>query len=162
MLTKNVQEALNNQLNLEFSSSYLYLKMAIYFEEINLVGFAKWMRVQAAEEYAHAMKIFEYIIQVNGKIKLKSIDITNETYTSPLLVFEKTLEHELKVTISIHKLVELAIDEKDYATNNFLQWFIQEQVEEESHTTYLVERLKMIGDNKSGLLYLDKEMAKRA
>ncbi|HZW37953.1 MAG TPA: ferritin [Ignavibacteriaceae bacterium] len=162
MVTQKVQEALNKQLNLEMASSYLYLAMAAHFEEQNLIGFAKWMRVQAKEEYDHAMKFFEYLILTNSKVDLMKIDAPKSSWKLAYDVFQDTYEHEKVVTASIHKIYETAMSEKDYGTTSFLQWFITEQVEEESTASYYVERLKMIGDNKSGLLYLDKEMGKRA
>lgn len=162
MVTQKVQEALNKQLNLEMASSYLYLAMAAHFEEQNLIGFAKWMRVQAKEEYDHAMKFFEYLILTNSKVDLMKIDAPKSSWKLAYDVFQDTYEHEKVVTASIHKIYETAMAEKDYGTTSFLQWFISEQVEEESTAQYYLERLKMIGDNKSGLLYLDKEMGKRA
>lgn len=162
MVTQKVTDALNKQLNLEMYSSYLYLAMAAHFEDANLIGFAKWMRVQAKEEYDHAMKFYEYLILTNSKVEFMKIDAPKSSWKLAVDVFQDTYDHEKVVTASIHKIYETAMAEKDYGTTSFLQWFISEQVEEESTAQYYLERLKMIGDNKSGLLYLDKEMGKRA
>jgi ferritin len=162
MPNEKILKALNQQLNLELSSSYEYLGMSAFFESANLSGFATWMRIQATEENAHASKIFDYILQTGGKVELEQINAPSFVYKTPKDAFELTYKHEQKVTASIHNLVGLAIDAKDYATNNFLQWFVNEQVEEESTALKILERIKMIEDSKGGLLYLDKELAKRA
>ncbi len=161
MVKDKIQKALNQQINAEFYSSYEYLAMSAYFESINLSGFAQWMRLQSQEEYSHAMKIYEYMLQVDGKINLLKIDPPSGGWKSTLDVFKETYAHEQKVTKAIYTLVELAINEKDYATNNFLQWFVNEQVEEESTALKILERIKLIGDNKSALFLLDREMSQR-
>jgi ferritin len=161
MLNEKIQKALNEQLNLELSSSYEYLAMSAFFETLNFSGFASWMRVQSAEEYAHALKFYDFVLQTNGKVELAQINTPSLHYKTPKDAFEATYKHEQKVTASIHNLVELAIDSKDYATNNFLQWFVNEQVEEEANALKILERIKMIEDSKGGLLYLDKELGKR-
>src|SRR5208283_3358898 len=141
MLKANVQEALNNQINGEIASTYLYLSMAAYLESKNFHGMAKWMEVQAREEWAHAMKIFGHVNERNGRVILKQIDAPPSEWKSVRDVFEHTQSHELKVTEKIHALVKLASDESDYATLEFLQWFVHEQVEEEAQTTNIVEKL---------------------
>src|SRR5208283_4146034 len=124
MLKANVQEALNNQINGEIASTYLYLSMTAYFESKNFRGLAKWMEVQAREEWSHAMKIFHQVNERNGRVVLTQIDAPPSEWKSVLDVFEHTLAHELKVTEMIHALVKLANNESDYATLAFLQWFI--------------------------------------
>ncbi len=161
MINEKIQAALNNQLNDEFYSSYLYLSMSSYFEEENLNGFSSWMRLQSQEEYLHAMKVYDYIHQIGGKVTLKDIKAPSTKWNSIIQVFEETAKHESEVTKSINKLVELTINEKDFATNNFLQWFITEQVEEEATSQKILEKVKMIGDNKSALYLLDQELGKR-
>ncbi|MGA2254753.1 MAG: ferritin [Thermoguttaceae bacterium] len=162
MLKANVQEALNNQINGEIASTYLYLSMTAYFETKNFHGLAKWMEVQAREEWSHAMKIFGHVNERGGRVILKQIDAPPSEWKSVLDVFEHTLSHELKVTEKIHALVKLATSESDYATLAFLQWFVSEQVEEEAQTTSIVEKLKLMGEGNIGLFILDGELGKRA
>ena len=161
MISPKIQEALNKQLNAEFFSSYFYLSMSAYFDAKDLQGFAKWFRLQADEEYAHAMKIFDYIYQIGGEVKLDKIDGPKTDWDSFLKVFQDTFEHEQKVTKSINDLLELAYKEKDHATINFLQWFVSEQVEEEATSQQNVKKMEMIGESKSGLFMLDKELGSR-
>jgi ferritin len=161
MISKKIQEALNKQINAEFYSSYFYLSMSAYFEVNDLQGFAKWFRMQADEEYAHAMKIFDYVYQIGGEVKLQMIDGPKTEWDSFLEVFKDTFEHEQKVTKSINTLVDLAQKEKDHATVNFLQWFVSEQVEEEATAQMNVKKMEMIGDSKSGLFMLDNELGSR-
>ena len=161
MISKNIQTALNKQLNAEFYSSYFYLSMSAYFEANDLQGFAKWFRMQADEEYAHAMKIFDYVYQVGGEVALQKIDGPKTKWNSFLEVFKDTFVHEQKVTKSINAIVDLAQREKDHATVNFLQWFVGEQVEEEATAQMNVKKMEMIGDSKSGLLMLDNELGSR-
>lgn len=161
MISKKIQNALNEQLNAEFYSSYFYLSMSAYFESKDLQGFAQWFRLQADEEYAHAMKIFDYIYQIGGEVKLIKIDGPKTDWDSFLEVFQDTYEHEQKVTKSINDLLELSYTEKDHATVNFLQWFVSEQVEEEATAQQNVKKMEMIGDNKAGLFMIDKELGAR-
>lgn len=154
-------EALNKQVNAELYSAYLYLSMAAYFESINLRGFANWMKIQAQEEVTHAMKFFEYINERGGRVKLESIEKPPIEWASPLEVFEATYEHEINVTKMINNLVNLAIEEKDHATYNMLQWFVAEQVEEEASADEIRQQLKFIGEDGRGILMLDRELAKR-
>jgi ferritin len=161
MISKNIQTALNKQLNAEYYSSYFYLSMSAYFEANDLQGFAKWFRMQADEEYAHAMKIFDYVYQVGGEVALQKIDGPKTKWNSFLEVFKDTFVHEQKVTKSINTIVDLAQKEKDHATVNFLQWFVGEQVEEEATAQQNVKRMEMIGDSKSGLFMLDNELGSR-
>ncbi len=161
MISKKIQTALNKQINAEFYSSYLYLSMSAYFEANDLQGFAKWFRMQADEEYAHAMKIFDYVYQIGGQVDLQQIEGPKTQWDSFLQVFIDTFKHEQEVTKSINKLVDLAQTEKDHATVNFLQWFVGEQVEEEATAQMNVKRMEMIGDSKSGLFMLDNELGSR-
>lgn len=161
MLKEKIQEALNKQIVAELYSSYLYLSMEAYFHSINLPGFANWMRVQTQEENAHGLMIFDYVAERGGKIKLGPIEQPPTEWDSPQAVFEAVYKHEQKVTGLINDLVDLAIEEKDHATNNFLQWFVKEQVEEEANADALLQKLKRIGDDGRGLLMLDQELAKR-
>lgn len=161
MISEKIQSALNEQLKEEFFSSYLYLSMAAYFEEKNLKGFAHWFRIQSQEENMHGIKFFNFIVQKGGKVSLKQIDAPKIDWNSILEVFTDSLKHEQKITGLINKLTELSMNEKDYATHTFLQWFITEQVEEEANVHELIQKLEMIGDNKSGLFLLDNELGSR-
>ena len=161
MISAKMQKALNTHLNEEFYSSYLYLSMAAYFEAKNLKGFANWMRIQAAEEQMHGMKFFNFILQKGGKVTLAEIGVPKIEWKSISEVFTDTLKHEQKITGLINKLVEVAMLEKDFATNNFLQWFVTEQVEEEANVEEIIHKIEMIGDNKSGLYMLDNELGAR-
>ena len=161
MLSKKMEKALNAQVNAEFYSSYLYLSMAADFGAKNLEGFASWMQIQAQEEWGHGMKIYNYILEKGGKVKLEAIEAPQTSWNSPLAAFEATFKHEQHVTSLINDLASLAIDEKDHATGIFLQWFISEQVEEESTASGILEKLKMIGDNPQGLFMMDGNLAAR-
>lgn len=161
MLSEKMQEALNKQVNAELYSAYLYLSMSAYFESIDLAGFANWMRVQAQEEVMHATKIYDHINERGGRVLLFSIEGPPTEWKSPLAVFENTYHHEQKVTGLINDLVSLATEEKDYATNAFLQWFVTEQVEEEASAKAIVQKLKLIADAPGGLFMLDQELGQR-
>jgi ferritin len=161
MISKNMEDALNEQINAEIYSAYLYLSMESYFRSLNLSGFASWMRVQVQEEMTHAMKIYGYVDERGGRILLKSIAAPQTEWKSPLAVFEATYKHEQKVTGLINDLVNLAIKEKDHAANAFLQWFVSEQVEEEASADKLVQQMKMIKDAPGGMLMLDRELGRR-
>jgi len=161
MLSEKMQDALNGQLNKEMYSAYLYLAMSAYSTYIGLKGFANWFMVQYQEEMMHAMKIYDYINDQGGQVKLMAIEQPLTEFKSPMDMFEKTLEHEKFITKSINELVDLAIAEKDHATNIFLQWFVTEQIEEESNDKDIIARLKLIGKDGNGLLMLDKELAAR-
>ena len=161
MLNKKLEEAINEQINKELYSSYLYLAMSAYCESVNLSGFGHWMRVQAQEEQTHALKLYRYVVEKGGRVLLEAIDKPPAEFASPLDVFERTLAHEQKVTGLINDLYALAIEESDYATQIFLQWFVSEQVEEEANATQIVELLKAIGDHAQGLIMLDRQLAGR-
>ena len=161
MIGKPMQDALNEQINKELFSSYLYLSMAAYFEEKNLSGFGNWMRVQAEEEREHAMKFYDFILETGGKVTLKAIEAPKTEWNSNLEVAEEVAAHEAKVTASIYALYELALKEKDYPTQVMLQWFITEQVEEEKNAAEIVANLKMIEERGTAVLMLDKQLGKR-
>ncbi len=161
MISTKMEAALNEQLNAELFSSYLYLSMAAYFEANNWHGFAHWMKKQSEEEHEHAMKFFEYINEVGKKVQLQKIEKPKTDWKSPLEAFEEALSHEEYITKRINNLVDLAADENDYATNNFLQWFVKEQVEEVSSVQKIVATLKLIVEHSGSLYMLDRELGKR-
>lgn len=161
MLSEKMRDALNEQLNWELYSAYLYVSMAAYFDSINLPGFANWMRIQAQEEVVHAYKFYTYVNERGDKVILRSIEGPSTQWDSPLAVFEAAYQHEQKVTGRINDLVNLAVSENDHASNIFLQWFVTEQVEEESSADEVVQKLKLVGDAKAGLYMLDREMGQR-
>ena len=161
MISKKMEEALNGQVNAELYSAYLYLSMESYFKSLNLNGSAGWMRVQTQEEVAHAMKIYDFINERGGKVVLKAIEGPPTKWDCPLAVFEAVYVHEQKVTGLINELVDLAIKEKDHATNSFLQWFVNEQVEEESSADEVVQQLKMMENAPGGMFMLDRELGQR-
>jgi ferritin len=161
MISKKMQGELNKQLNAELYSSYLYLSMAAYFESINFPGFAAWMRKQSEEEYGHGMKFYGYINDVGARVELDAIEKPKAKWTSAQQAFENALEHEKLITNKINKLADLSVMEKDHATGIFLNWFVSEQVEEVAMVDQIVERFKLVGDNKSGLFMLDRELGRR-
>jgi len=162
MLNPTVQQALNDQVQKELHSAYIYLSMAAYFEAENLAGAASWMRQQASEEQAHAMKIFDFIIDRGGRAALQAIDAPPADFASPLAVFQASYAHEQKVTKSIHDLYALAVQEGDYPTQVMLQWFIDEQVEEEKNASAIMAQLQMVGDSPAALLMIDRQLAARS
>jgi ferritin len=161
MIGKAMQNAMNEQINKEFFSSYLYLSMAAYFEDRNLTGFAHWMRLQADEEREHAMKFYDFILDAGGHVQLKAIAAPETEWKSNLEVAEQVAAHEGKVTASINDLYELALKEKDYAAQVMLQWFISEQVEEEKNAAELVAKLRLIEERGTAVLMLDHRLSKR-
>lgn len=161
MLSKKLQEALNKQINEEYYSSYIYLAMAAYLEDGNLDGCAHWMRMQAAEEYQHAMKIFDYLIDRGGRVELREVKAPPKEWPNALAVFKASLEHEKFMTTNINKLADLCIEEKDHATNNLMQWYVSEQVEEESQVEDIVKKLEMMGADGPGLFLMDRELKSR-
>ncbi|MFW6237693.1 MAG: ferritin [Halanaerobiales bacterium] len=161
MLEQEMEEQLNEQINAELYSAYLYQAMGAYFESKDLEGFAAWMDLQAQEEEAHARKIYDYINQRGGRVKLKAIDAPPVEWDNPLAAFEAALGHEQKVTGMINDLVDLADKKRDRATYSFLQWFVDEQVEEEDSVNAIVEKLKMVEGSSSGLMMLDENLGQR-
>ncbi|MEE9215179.1 MAG: ferritin [Thermodesulfobacteriota bacterium] len=162
MLSKEVEKAINNQIKNEYYSSYIYLSMAAYCESINMQGFAKWMRTQSNEEMKHAMRLFDYVIDRDGRVVLQSIPKPPLDFESLAKIFQQVLDHEREVTSMINKLYELAINDNDHATSVELQWFISEQVEEEKSAKDILEKLKLAGDDPSALLILDHQLSERA
>ncbi|HEX5632341.1 MAG TPA: ferritin [Gemmatimonadales bacterium] len=161
MLSAKMQGALNRQIEHEFYSSFVYLAMSAHFEGRNLPGFAKWMRVQAGEEHTHAMKIFDHILDRGGEVVMPAIATTPTKWGAAIEVFQDALNHERAVTKSIHELYALAVEERDYPARVFLDWFVNEQVEEEKTAELVVEQLRMIGDDRPALIMLDRELAQR-
>ncbi|MFW6096079.1 MAG: ferritin [Bacteroidota bacterium] len=161
MLSEKMEKALNEQVNAEMYSAYLYLSMSAYFEDMNLSGFAHWMYIQAQEEMTHAMKIYNYIFDRGGKVSLKAIEKPPAKWDNPVNVVDEVYSHEQKVTQMIHDLVNLAREEKDHSTDNMLQWFVAEQVEEEASADELLQKLKIIDGSGQGLLMIDRELAQR-
>lgn len=161
MIKEKIEEALNEQINEEFYSAYLYLSAAAYFDEQGLDGFENWMRLQAQEEVDHAMRFFDYIEERGGRVELENIEKPKIDWGSPLEAFEDALEHEQHITKKINELADLAEEENDRATMNMLQWFIDEQVEEEDSTEEVVQKLKMIDDSPSALMMMDSKLGER-
>ena len=161
MIRKTMQDALNEQMKHEFYSSYLYLSMSAYCDAANLPGLANWMRVQAQEEANHAMKIFDHLLDRGGQVELQPIGKPPASFRSPLEVFDQAHKHEQEVTKSINKVYGMAVDERDFASRVFLDWFVQEQVEEEKTSALLAEQLRMVGEDRPGLLMLDRELGQR-
>jgi len=162
MLSKAMQDAINQQVRNEFSSAYVYLAMSAYCEERNLGGCAHWLRLQAREELGHAMKLFEYIHDRGGQVALGPIEQPPAKFKSALEVFQRALEHERKLSGTIHRLYELAVKEGDYATQAMLQWFVTEQVEEEKAAVQIMEQLKLVGEEGPALLMVDRQLAARS
>jgi ferritin len=161
MISKAMQEAINDQINKELYSSYLYLSMAAYFEDKNLPGFGQWMHVQDGEERGHAMKLYGHLIDRGGRVMLKAIAAPETEWKSSLEAFKVVQEHEAKVTASINALYELALKEKDYPAQVLLQWFITEQVEEEKNATEIVKQLELIDAKGTAVLMIDHRLGKR-
>ncbi len=161
MISKKMEEALNSQLNKELFSSYLYLSMATYLETNNYVGMAQWMRLQAEEEHEHSMKFFTFIQKIGGRVILEQIDKPQSDWDSAQKAFEDALAHEEFITKHINELTDLAISERDHSTKTFLQWYVDEQVEEEAAANEIVQKFNLIGESKSGLYMLDTELGTR-
>lgn len=161
MISSTLQEAINDQINKEFYSSYLYLSMAAYFDRQNLPGFARWMYVQADEERGHGMRLFEHLVDRGGKVTLKAILAPASDWKTSLDVFKQVQEHEAAVTASINNLYELALKDKDYPCQVVLQWFINEQVEEEKNAAQVLQQLELIEARGTAVLMLDHQLGKR-
>lgn len=161
VINTTVQKAINEQINFELASAYIYLAMAAHFEENDFAGFAAWMNKQAQEEVGHAMKLFGYVHERGGTVELGAIAKPPASFESPLAVFKMAYEHEQVVTQRIHDIYHLAVEHKDLATQSHLQWFIDEQVEEEDSAAAIVAKLEMAGDNKGALFILDRELGAR-
>jgi ferritin len=161
MISKSMQDAVNDQITKEFFSSYLYLSMAAYFDEKNLPGFANWMYIQADEERGHGMRLFEHLVDRGGKVTLKAIAAPDTDWKTNLDLFKQVQQHEAAVTASINNLYELALKEKDYPCQVVLQWFINEQVEEEKNAAEIVQQLELIESRGTAVLMLDHQLSKR-
>jgi len=162
MLNKKMEKAYNEQINAELFSAYLYLAMASHFEDKNLSGFGHWMRLQAQEEVEHAMKFIGYVQTRGGKVVLDKIDKPTAEWDTPLSAFQAALEHEQYITGRINDLVKLANDLSDYASGQFLLWYVEEQVEEEENAAAVCDKLELVGDSPQGILFLDRELGGRA
>ncbi len=161
MLSEKMETAINKQIVAETYSAYLYWSMAAYFESLNLAGCAQWMKAQVQEELVHAAKLFAFVNERGGRVKLDAIEAPPTEWDSPLAVFENALAHERKVTGLINGLVDIALEERDHASTSFLNWFVDEQVEEEASADAVVQKLKLMKDAPGGLFMLDRELGQR-
>ena len=161
MVDKKMEDAINKQINEELYSAYLYLSMSAWFDSIGLKGFSNWMMVQYKEEMDHAMKFYQYLQSQGATIKLMAIEEPPHEWNSPLHAFEETLKHEQHITKCINELVDLSDELKDRATYNVLQWFINEQVEEEENDREIIDKLKLVEGSKHGIFMIDKDLASR-
>ncbi len=161
MLCEKIEKELNNQLNRELFSSYLYTAMGAYFVSRDMTGFAHWMHVQAHEEMSHAQKIYNYINERGARVILEQIEKPQSDWEGVLDVFQNTLKHEEYVTSSINDIVNTALEEKDHATHIFLQWFVTEQVEEEASVSEIINKLKLMKDAPGAIFMLDRELGQR-
>ena len=160
-MDKQLEDAFNDHLNVEFYSSYLYLSMANYFAFQNLGGMARWMVSQAGEERTHALKLIEHVHARGGRVRLKQIDQPQLEWAGPLDAFQDAYKHECDVSGKINNLVDVAIAQRDHAAHAFLQWFVGEQVEEEATALGIVEKLKLVGENAMGILMMDHQLGSR-
>jgi ferritin len=156
-----MEDELNKQINAEYWSAYFYLSMSAYCAGVGLAGAANWMRVQYREEIAHALKFFDYVIERGGKVELKPISEVPNEWNGIIDVFEETLKHEQIVTSLINNLMDVAIEEKDHAAKSFLQWYVDEQVEEEANVKTIIDQLQMVDGKGNGLFMIDKDLGLR-
>jgi len=161
MFNKKIQNAINDQIQRELESAQIYLSMAAYFDSVNLPGFAQWMKMQFQEEQAHALRFYDYVFDRGGQVILQALGQPPTEFQSPLDVLEQTLAHEQKVTGHINDLYALAVEEREYSSQIFLQWFIEEQVEEEKSAGDIIALLERVGDNEHALMMLDRELGQR-
>lgn len=161
MISKKVEETINKQINAELWSAYLYLSMSAYYSSIGLSGFANWMRIQWQEEVSHALKFFDYVVERGGKPVLAAIADVPKSWDGPLAAFEEVQKHEAHVTALINNLMDVAIEERDHATKSMLQWYVDEQVEEEANAAAIIDNLRLVGGKGDGLLLLDRELKQR-
>ena len=161
MISKRLEDSINQQINAELYSSYLYGSMASYFDHTSLPGFSNWMRIQAKEELTHVLRFYAFLNDRGGRVVLKAIEGPPHDWDSPLAVFEQVYRHEQGVSRLINELMDLAIEEKDHMARELLQWFVAEQVEEEASADKIVQDLRRIGDSGQGLLMLDRELGTR-
>lgn len=162
MLKESIETALNEQINAELYSEYVYLSMAAYYDDQGLPGFAGWMRAQADEEHEHAMRLYDYVLDRDGRVRMDGLDDPPTEWESPQAAFEAAYEHEVEISRMIDDLVDVAREENDNATENMLQWFVAEQVEEEATAQDIVDKLGYVGDDGPGLLMLDQELGERS
>jgi len=162
MISKSVEAAINEQMRQEFYSAHLYLSMSAWAEANNLGGAAHWLRAQFGEEQGHAMKFYKYVVERGGRVTVSALAQPPAEWTSLLDIFQQVLEHEKKITALLVKLYEITVAEKDYASQFLLQWFINEQVEEESNATKIIDAIKMVGNSGTALYMLDRQLAARA
>lgn len=161
MISESIQKSINDQINEELYSAYLYLAMSAYCESINYRGFAAWMKIQSDEEKKHAERFYSYLIDRNGRVMLRAVSAPPVEFGSIRELFEQTLEHEKKISGLINNIYDLAVREKDFATQEHLNWFVKEQVEEESSALTILEQVKMAGDKPGNLMYIDRHVGKR-
>jgi len=161
MIKKEVLDAINEQINAETYSAFMYLSMAAYFEDMGLSGFANWMKVQYQEESAHAIKFFNYLTERGGRVTLKAVAQVPVDFDGVVDIFEKTLVHEIHVTSLINNLIDVAIKANDHASQSFLKWFIDEQVEEEANVEKILQTLKLINGQGNGIFMMDRELGQR-
>jgi len=161
-LSAELTKAYNDQIQLEFESSFAYLQMGADFELRSLPGMAAWMRMQSGEEHAHALKFIQFVLDRGGKLELKSIAAPAPTPEAVVGTFEAALGHERRVTKAIHNLYSVALAGQDYSSLPLLQWFVNEQIEEENTVSTILDRLRMVGEDRTGLLFLDRELGARA
>ncbi|MEO0070023.1 MAG: ferritin [candidate division WOR-3 bacterium] len=161
MISPKIENAFNEQIKHELESAYLYLAMAAYFDNTGFEGMGRWMRAQVQEEVTHAMRFYKHIIERGGTVRLLPLSVLETKWESPLQAFEAAYEHERFITSKINELVKLAQEEADYASNSLLQWFVDEQVEEEDSTAKIAQQLRLIGNDGRGILMLDRELGSR-
>ncbi len=161
MISKKMEDAFNKQINEELYSAYLYQSLSAFAARIGLEGFANWFQIQVQEEISHSQKFYSFISERGGKIKFLQINEPPAEFGSPLELFELTLEHEQHITKCINNLMNLAVDEKDHASQIFLQWYITEQVEEENNVKTILDKLKLVGKEGHGLFMIDKDLSTR-
>jgi ferritin len=161
MLSQKLQQAFNEQINHEMASAYLYLSMAAYAHSMNLPGFAHWLELQYKEEQGHAMKLYKFVNERGGKVELLPIAQPESDFKSPAHLFEEVLKHERKITALINKLYEATVEQKDYAAQVHLHWFIEEQVEEEAAASEILETIRMAGEKGHALIMMDRQLARR-
>ncbi len=161
MISEKLQNEINKQINAEYWSAYFYLSMSGYLENIGLPGAANWMRIQYQEEVTHALKFFDYLIERGGKVELMPIAEVPTSWNNVMHVFDETLKHERVVTSLINNLMDIAIDERDHACKSFLQWYVDEQVEEEANAQKIIDQLKLVDAKGNGLYHIDKDLSTR-
>ena len=161
MLNERIENILNEQINKEFYSAYLYLAMSAYFNENAYFGLANWTRVQAREEVDHAMILFDHILSRNGSVRLKQIDTPEYKAGEPIEIFQQAYDHEVSVSRAIDEIAKMAQEENDYTTRNFINWFLKEQIEEEEQTLDIVNELKIYGNDRGALYHIDENLGRR-